>query len=141
MFVQIRKASQCLSPASLPLTLEQTQVRTYLYVSITDIQIVTHVYLKLILYLFDFLLMVFLYIVVLTFYQLFWFASEVEKIVIQNDHGENLVGLLHETGSLEIVVMCHGFRSTKVCEYNSCFNLCTDDEQKFIVYAKFLEFD
>ena len=42
-----------------------------------------------------------------------------KKIVMQNEHGENLVGLLHETGSLEIVVMCHGFRSNKVCDYDS----------------------
>lgn len=78
-------------------------------------------------------------IVVLTFYQSLWFASEVQKeqkkIVIQNEHGENLVGLLHDTGSLEIVVMCHGFRSTKVCNYNSCSDLCMDFEQKFIVCA------
>lgn len=40
-------------------------------------------------------------------------ASEVEKITVQNKHGEKLVGLLHETGSKELVILCHGFRSTK----------------------------
>uniref|UniRef100_A0A1J3CRE9 Serine aminopeptidase S33 domain-containing protein n=2 Tax=Noccaea caerulescens TaxID=107243 RepID=A0A1J3CRE9_NOCCA len=36
-----------------------------------------------------------------------------KKIVIPNSHSEKLVGLLHETGSREIVVLCHGFRSSK----------------------------
>ncbi|CAA7055866.1 unnamed protein product [Microthlaspi erraticum] len=35
------------------------------------------------------------------------------KIVIPNNHGEKLVGVLHETGSREVVVMCHGCRSNK----------------------------
>ncbi|EOY30430.1 hypothetical protein QUC31_020277 [Theobroma cacao] len=38
---------------------------------------------------------------------------EQQRVVIPNKHGEKLVGLLHETGSKEIVVLCHGFRSTK----------------------------
>ncbi|GMI81297.1 hypothetical protein like AT1G29840 [Hibiscus trionum] len=38
---------------------------------------------------------------------------EQQRVVIQNKHGEKLVGLLHETGSKEIVILCHGFRSTK----------------------------
>ncbi|KAL2553979.1 alpha/beta-hydrolase superfamily protein [Forsythia ovata] len=36
-----------------------------------------------------------------------------QKIIIQNKHGEQLVGLLHETGSTEIVIVCHGFLCTK----------------------------
>ncbi|CAE6075393.1 unnamed protein product [Arabidopsis arenosa] len=36
-----------------------------------------------------------------------------QRIVIPNRHNEKLVGLLHETGSTEIVVLCHGFRSNK----------------------------
>ncbi|CAL9223633.1 unnamed protein product [Arabidopsis halleri] len=35
------------------------------------------------------------------------------KIVIPNRRNEKLVGLLHETGSKEVVVLCHGFRSDK----------------------------
>lgn len=35
------------------------------------------------------------------------------KIIVPNKHGEKLVGLLHETGSGEIVILCHGFRSSK----------------------------
>lgn len=37
-----------------------------------------------------------------------------KKVVIPNKYGEKLVGVLHETGSSEIVILCHGFRSTKV---------------------------
>lgn len=36
-----------------------------------------------------------------------------QKLVIKNKHGENLVGLLHEAGSKELVILCHGFRSSK----------------------------
>ncbi|THU59385.1 hypothetical protein C4D60_Mb07t01620 [Musa balbisiana] len=36
-----------------------------------------------------------------------------QKVVIRNTHGENLVGILHEAGSWELVVLCHGFRSSK----------------------------
>lgn len=36
-----------------------------------------------------------------------------KKVMIANKYGENLVGLLHETGSREMVILCHGFRSTK----------------------------
>ncbi|KAK1413855.1 hypothetical protein QVD17_29591 [Tagetes erecta] len=38
---------------------------------------------------------------------------EQQKVIIQNDCGEKLVGLLHETGSKEIVIVCHGFQGTK----------------------------
>uniref|UniRef100_A0A5B7APH9 Serine aminopeptidase S33 domain-containing protein n=1 Tax=Davidia involucrata TaxID=16924 RepID=A0A5B7APH9_DAVIN len=44
-----------------------------------------------------------------------------EKIIIPNRNGENLVGILHETGSTEIVILCHGFRSSK--ENNTMVNL------------------
>ncbi|KAL1188058.1 hypothetical protein V5N11_009900 [Cardamine amara subsp. amara] len=36
-----------------------------------------------------------------------------QKIEIPNRQNEKLVGLLHETGSREIVVLCHGFKSNK----------------------------
>lgn len=45
---------------------------------------------------------------------------ENEKVIIENHHGEKLVGILHETGSNELVIICHGFRSTKV------YDLVTD---------------
>ncbi|KAF8081622.1 hypothetical protein N665_0874s0016 [Sinapis alba] len=40
-------------------------------------------------------------------------VCEQQKMVIPNSNNEKLVGLLHETGSREIVVLCHGFRSSK----------------------------
>nr|VDD33999.1 unnamed protein product [Brassica oleracea] len=41
--------------------------------------------------------------------------SEIQhrRVVIENSHGEKLVGVLHDTGSTETVVICHGFRSSK----------------------------
>ncbi|KAK1314597.1 hypothetical protein QJS10_CPA06g01062 [Acorus calamus] len=43
------------------------------------------------------------------------------RIVIKNKFGENLVGVFHETGSKELVILCHGFRSTK--EFYTFVNL------------------
>ncbi|VVA91741.1 unnamed protein product [Arabis nemorensis] len=40
-------------------------------------------------------------------------CTEKIKMVIPNRHNEKLVGVLHETGSEEIVVLCHGFNSNK----------------------------
>ncbi|GMN53098.1 hypothetical protein TIFTF001_022232 [Ficus carica] len=36
-----------------------------------------------------------------------------QKVVIPNKYGEKLVGLLHNTGSVEIVILCHGFKAVK----------------------------
>lgn len=38
------------------------------------------------------------------------------RITIQNKYGEKLVGLLRETSSMGLVILCHGFRSSKECE-------------------------
>ncbi|XP_047072156.1 uncharacterized protein LOC124681267 isoform X1 [Lolium rigidum] len=35
------------------------------------------------------------------------------RVVITNKHGEKLVGILHQTGSNKIVVLCHGFTASK----------------------------
>ncbi|KAK6147702.1 hypothetical protein DH2020_018614 [Rehmannia glutinosa] len=43
------------------------------------------------------------------------------KITILNKRGEKLAGVLHETGSTKVVVLCHGFRSSK--ENNTMVNL------------------
>ncbi|XP_027333853.1 uncharacterized protein LOC113848501 isoform X1 [Abrus precatorius] len=48
-------------------------------------------------------------------------AIEQQRVTIPNKHGEKLVGLLHESGSREIVILCHGFRSSK--EANALVNL------------------
>ncbi|KAL0709385.1 hypothetical protein Bca4012_016363 [Brassica carinata] len=36
-----------------------------------------------------------------------------KRVVIENSHGEKLVGVLQDTGSTETVVICHGFQSSK----------------------------
>ncbi|MFS7900295.1 hypothetical protein Hanom_Chr10g00965861 [Helianthus anomalus] len=45
-----------------------------------------------------------------------------EKIIIQNKWGEKLVGVLHETGSKEIVTVSDGVQSTK--EYSMLVDFC-----------------
>lgn len=37
-----------------------------------------------------------------------------QRFVITNNYGEKLVAVLHETGSKKLVILCHGFRATKV---------------------------
>lgn len=56
-------------------------------------------------------------------------AVEQQKIAIRNKYGEKLVGLLHETGSTEIVILCHGFQCVKVCSCDTlslllCLKVC-----------------
>ncbi|CAD6271406.1 unnamed protein product [Miscanthus lutarioriparius] len=36
-----------------------------------------------------------------------------QRVLIPNEHGEKLVGLLHQTSSKKLVILCHGFRATK----------------------------
>ncbi|XP_038699775.1 uncharacterized protein LOC119997065 isoform X2 [Tripterygium wilfordii] len=36
-----------------------------------------------------------------------------QKIIIPNKYNEKLVGLLHDTGSNELFVLCHGFQASK----------------------------
>ncbi|KAL6851667.1 hypothetical protein ACP4OV_020231 [Aristida adscensionis] len=36
-----------------------------------------------------------------------------QRIVISNKHGEKLVGLLHQTSSKKLVILCHGIQATK----------------------------
>ncbi|KAL5973638.1 hypothetical protein ACLOJK_030292, partial [Asimina triloba] len=36
-----------------------------------------------------------------------------QTITIPNNQGEKLVGILYETGSRELVILCHGFQSSK----------------------------
>ncbi|KAF1887485.1 hypothetical protein Lal_00040539 [Lupinus albus] len=48
-------------------------------------------------------------------------AVEQHRLIIPNKHGENLVGILHDSGTKDIVILCHGFRSSK--ESNTNVNL------------------
>ena len=41
-------------------------------------------------------------------------AVQRHRVIIPNKHGEKLVGTLHESGTRDIVILCHGFRCTKV---------------------------
>lgn len=41
-------------------------------------------------------------------------AIQQQKIIIPNKYGNKLVGKLHEAGTKEIVILCHGLRASKV---------------------------
>ncbi|CAA0814263.1 alpha/beta-Hydrolases superfamily protein [Striga hermonthica] len=58
-----------------------------------------------------------------------------QKITILNNRGEKLVGVLHESGSTKIVVLCHGFRSSK--ESNTLVNLTAALENEGISVFRF----
>ncbi|KAH7851403.1 hypothetical protein Vadar_011113 [Vaccinium darrowii] len=57
------------------------------------------------------------------------------KIIIPNNGGEKLVGTLHETGSVEIVILCHGFPSSK--EDDTMVNLAVALEKEGITAFRF----
>ncbi|GAU34787.1 hypothetical protein TSUD_205910 [Trifolium subterraneum] len=40
-------------------------------------------------------------------------SSQQQKVIITNNHGNKLVGILHEAGTKEIVILCHGLRASK----------------------------
>ncbi|XP_058213664.1 uncharacterized protein LOC131325422 isoform X1 [Rhododendron vialii] len=58
-----------------------------------------------------------------------------QKVIIPNNNGEKLVGILHESGSVEIVILCHGFRSTK--ENDTMVNLAVALEKEGITVFRF----
>ncbi|GMP62862.1 hypothetical protein CsSME_00024800 [Camellia sinensis var. sinensis] len=58
-----------------------------------------------------------------------------QKITIPNNFGEKLVGILHETGSVEIVILCHGFRSAK--EQDVMVNVAVALEKEGITAFRF----
>ncbi|PPS19705.1 hypothetical protein GOBAR_AA00882 [Gossypium barbadense] len=68
---------------------------------------------------------------------------ERQRMIIPNKHGEKLVGLLHETESKEIVILCHGFRSRKslrlilLQDYNTMTNLAAALEKEGISVFRF----
>lgn len=63
-----------------------------------------------------------------------------QRVTIQNSHGEKLVGIMHETGSTEIVIVCHGFRSSKVGNnYLGCVLICQIAmPEKLLIYLLFV---
>ncbi|RRT69229.1 hypothetical protein BHE74_00029108, partial [Ensete ventricosum] len=44
---------------------------------------------------------------------LFVTVASQQRVIITNSCGEKLVGLLHDTGSKKLVLLCHGFRASK----------------------------
>ncbi|WJX96516.1 hypothetical protein P8452_77713 [Trifolium repens] len=60
---------------------------------------------------------------------------EQKRIVIPNKHGEKLVGILHDSGTKEIVILCHGFRSSK--ESKTLVNLAAALEKAGISSFRF----
>ncbi|XP_062091045.1 uncharacterized protein LOC133797226 [Humulus lupulus] len=58
-----------------------------------------------------------------------------QKVVVPNKYGEKLVGLLNDTGSTEIVILCHGFRSSK--ESTTILNLAVALEEEGISSFRF----
>ncbi|PON84411.1 Alpha/beta hydrolase fold [Trema orientale] len=57
------------------------------------------------------------------------------KVAVPNKYGEKLIGLLHETGSVQIVILCHGFRSSK--EETTMVNLAFALEKEGISSFRF----
>ncbi|KAJ1433398.1 Serine aminopeptidase, S33 [Sesbania bispinosa] len=60
---------------------------------------------------------------------------EQQRVIVPNKHGEKLVGILHESGTREIVVLCHGFRSSK--EANAIVNIAAALENAGISSFRF----
>ncbi|KAK4415692.1 hypothetical protein Salat_2676600 [Sesamum alatum] len=58
-----------------------------------------------------------------------------QKITIVNKRGEKLFGVLHDTGSAKIVVLCHGFRASK--ENTMMVNLAAAFENEGISAFRF----
>ncbi|KAL6541284.1 hypothetical protein OROHE_010992 [Orobanche hederae] len=58
-----------------------------------------------------------------------------QKLTILNKHGQKLVGMLHETGSHQLVILCHGFRCTK--ESRIIVDLATTFEREGISAFRF----
>ncbi|KAI3944183.1 hypothetical protein MKW98_016413 [Papaver atlanticum] len=44
--------------------------------------------------------------------------QKIEQVIIKNKYGEKLVGVLYETSSKEVIILCHGSASKKECPVN-----------------------
>ncbi|XP_042506429.1 uncharacterized protein LOC122082737 isoform X2 [Macadamia integrifolia] len=58
-----------------------------------------------------------------------------QRVIIRNKYGEKLVGVLHETGSAELVILCHGYRCSK--ENKTFKNLAAALEEEGISVFRF----
>uniref|UniRef100_A0A3Q7GID5 Uncharacterized protein n=1 Tax=Solanum lycopersicum TaxID=4081 RepID=A0A3Q7GID5_SOLLC len=57
-------------------------------------------------------------------------AAVQKEISVLNQHNDKLVGVLHDTRSREIVVLCHGFKSSK--DFDILVNLASAMEKESI---------
>ncbi|XP_021715104.1 uncharacterized protein LOC110683064 [Chenopodium quinoa] len=62
-------------------------------------------------------------------------VNQPQKMVVVNDQSEKLVGLLHDTGSKDVVVVCHGFKSSK--EQETMVDICGALEKEGISAYRF----
>ncbi|CAI0399633.1 unnamed protein product [Linum tenue] len=62
-------------------------------------------------------------------------ALVVQRVIIPNKDGEKLVGVLHDSGSKEIVILCHGFQCSK--DHRAMVNLATTLEKEGITAFRF----
>ncbi|KAL2945220.1 hypothetical protein RDABS01_022931 [Bienertia sinuspersici] len=58
-----------------------------------------------------------------------------QKITVVNNHSEKLYGLLHDTGSKEVVIVCHGFTGGK--DHKLVVNICVALEKEGISAYRF----
>ncbi|XP_061374623.1 uncharacterized protein LOC133316849 isoform X2 [Gastrolobium bilobum] len=58
-----------------------------------------------------------------------------QRVIIPNKHGQKLVGILHECGTTDIVILCHGFRCSK--DTNLLLNLAVALENAKISSFRF----
>ncbi|XP_057537421.1 uncharacterized protein LOC130815092 [Amaranthus tricolor] len=62
-------------------------------------------------------------------------VKEPQKITVLNNQNEKLVGLLHDTRSKDLVIVCHGFTSSK--EQHIMVNICCALEKEGISAYRF----
>ncbi|TKY72805.1 2-hydroxy-6-oxo-6-(2'-aminophenyl)hexa-2,4-dienoic acid hydrolase [Spatholobus suberectus] len=64
-----------------------------------------------------------------------------DTVIIPNRHGEKLVGILHKSGTRDIVILCHGFRCSK--DTNPILNLAValENAKLAISVLTFLEME
>ncbi|XP_021715103.1 uncharacterized protein LOC110683062 isoform X2 [Chenopodium quinoa] len=62
-------------------------------------------------------------------------VNQLQKITVLNHRSEKLVGLLHDTGSKDVVIVCHGFVGGK--EHKLAVDLCVALEKEGISAYRF----
>ena len=60
-----------------------------------------------------------------------------EKVLLENINGQNIFQLMHDSGSKQIVIFCHGFRGTSVGPSRSFVEIARKLSDKKICSARF----